>query len=91
MDHSCRQLRSRRIRACRQLRSRRIRACRQLHSRRMRACRQLRSRRIRACRPLHSRSENGHESVVRALVEQGADVKQKNKNGFSPLMFASSR
>jgi ankyrin repeat protein len=36
-------------------------------------------------------ASNGHEAVVRLLVEKGADVKAKNKNGGTALDVAASQ
>ena len=34
---------------------------------------------------LHIAAQNGHEAVVRALIEAGADVNKVNDNGMTPL------
>jgi ankyrin repeat protein len=37
---------------------------------------------------LHDASKFGHEEVVKILVENGADVKIKNKKGQDPIALA---
>lgn len=32
---------------------------------------------------------NGHEAVVRLLLEQGADIESKSRNGRTPLQLAA--
>eukprot|EP00982_Pelagococcus_subviridis_P015521 31407-Pelagococcus_subviridis.AAC.5 len=41
--------------------------------------------------PLHKAASNGHEAVVRALIEAGADVNKANDNGTTPLFIAAQK
>lgn len=39
--------------------------------------------------PLHSALANGHESIARELVYEGADVNLASKSGWTPLHYAA--
>jgi ankyrin repeat protein len=42
------------------------------------------------CRtPLHKAAENGHEAVVRLLLERKADVNAKDNDGWTSLSWAA--
>ncbi|KAH7115580.1 hypothetical protein EDB81DRAFT_953062 [Dactylonectria macrodidyma] len=36
-----------------------------------------------------SAAENGHEAIVKLLLEKGADVESKGKGGWTPLLLAA--
>ncbi|MBL3529061.1 MAG: ankyrin repeat domain-containing protein [gamma proteobacterium endosymbiont of Lamellibrachia anaximandri] len=38
--------------------------------------------------PLHIASKNGHNTIVKILIDKGADVNRTNKNGDTPLNWA---
>jgi len=39
--------------------------------------------------PLSDAAASGHEEMVRALIEAGADENKANNNGYSPLYWAA--
>ncbi len=39
--------------------------------------------------PLLIAAQDGHEAIVRALIELGADVNKATDNGVTPLFFAA--
>ena len=34
-------------------------------------------------------AENGHEAVVKLLLEEGAELETKSNNGWTPLFYAA--
>jgi ankyrin repeat protein len=39
--------------------------------------------------PLSLAAEKGHESVIKQLIERGADLESKDKYGLTPLSWAA--
>jgi ankyrin repeat protein len=39
--------------------------------------------------PLYIAAQNGHEAIVRVLIELGADVKKAEDDGWTPLYVAA--
>ncbi|KAF7155865.1 hypothetical protein CNMCM5623_008745 [Aspergillus felis] len=48
------------------------------------------ARKASTCTPLSWAAENGHEAMVKQLLDKGADIDTRDKNGQTPLLLAAA-